>query len=104
MTIILAYPLSRKTFFLRNHITFLIAFTMFFSGGMIPLFILVNRLGLYDTRWAMVIPGAIGTWNVIIARTYFETIPDSLVESARLDGANELWILYKVIIPLSMPI
>ncbi|NSW92216.1 MAG: carbohydrate ABC transporter permease [Firmicutes bacterium] len=104
MTVALAYPLSRKSFFAREPIMFFITFTMFFSGGIIPSFILINKLGLYNTRWALIIPGAIGVFYVIIARTYFETIPESLIESAKLDGANEVTILWKIIMPLSMPI
>ncbi|SDS85490.1 putative aldouronate transport system permease protein [Paenibacillaceae bacterium GAS479] len=104
MTISLAYPLSRRNFFLRGPVTFLIVFTMLFSGGLIPTFILVNDLGLYNTRWALIILGAIGVWYVIIARTYFTTIPESLIESAKLDGANDIRIFWTVIIPLSKPI
>ncbi|MCM3747867.1 carbohydrate ABC transporter permease [Paenibacillus pasadenensis] len=104
MTITLAYPLSRRSFFLRGPITFLVVFTMLFSGGLIPTFILVNNLGLYNTRWALIILGAIGVWYVIIARTYFSTIPESLIESAKLDGANDIRIFWTVILPLSKPI
>jgi putative aldouronate transport system permease protein len=104
MTVIAAYPLSRKTFFARNHLMFFISFTMFFSGGLIPAFILVNRLGLYNTRWAMILPGAVSAWNIIVARTFYQGIPDSLEESAKLDGANDFEILLKIMIPLSAPI
>ena len=104
MTVIVAFPLSRKAFFLRNPLTLFIAFTMFFSGGMIPVFMVVNHLGLYDTRWAMILPGAVNAWNIIIARTYFESIPESLDESARMDGANDIMILFRIMLPLSLPI
>ena len=105
LTLIAAYPLSRKNFFLKNHIMIFITFTMFFSGGMIPTFLLVRGLGLYNTRWAIVLPTAIAVYNVIIARTYFQsTIPESLCESAKIDGANDILIMYKIVVPLSKPI
>ena len=104
LTIISAYPLSKKRFFLRNKLMVFVAITMFFSGGLIPSFILISQLGLYNTRWAIVLPGAISAWNLILARTFFESIPDSLEEAAILDGANQMKILIRVYIPLSMPI
>lgn len=104
LTVVTAYPLSRKSFFIKKQLMLFITFTMFFSGGLIPSFILINSIGLYNTRWAMVIPGAIATMNLIIARTYFQGIPDSLEESAKLDGANEIKILFRIMIPLAKPI
>jgi putative aldouronate transport system permease protein len=105
MTVLAAYPLSRPHFVLRKPLTFFIAFTMFFSGGLIPLFILVRQLGLYNTRWSLILPGAVSAWYVIIARTFFtSSIPESLHESARLDGAGEGTILMRIILPLSTPI
>jgi putative aldouronate transport system permease protein len=104
MTVLAAYPLSRPKFFFRNHFMFFFAFTMFFGGGLIPLFILVNKLGLYNTRWAMILPTAVGVWYIIIARTYFQTIPESLFEAVTIDGGSELYILEKVVVPLSKPI
>lgn len=104
-TLMGAYALSRKEFFARNAIMIYVAITMFFSGGLIPTFLLVNDLGLYNSRWAMVIPGAISAWNLIIARTYFQTsISDSLPESAKLDGATDLGIFLRIVLPLSAPI
>jgi putative aldouronate transport system permease protein len=104
-TLLAAYPLSRKEFTSRNIYTFIFVFTMFFSGGLIPFFILINRLGMYNTRWAMVVPGLIAVWNLVICRTYIQTsIPDSLIESARIEGANEFNILFRFILPLSRPI
>jgi putative aldouronate transport system permease protein len=104
-TLMGAYALSRKEFFARNGIMIYIAITMFFNGGLIPTFLLVNSLGMYNSRWAMVIPGAISAWNLIIARTYFQTsLPDSLPESARLDGATDIGIFLKIVLPLSAPI
>ena len=104
MTIILADPLSRRNFFLRNPISIMVTFTMFFGGGLVPSFILINQLGLYNTRWAILIPSAISAYNMIIAKTFFQSIPESLVESAKLDGASDLRILFSIVFPLSMPI
>ena len=104
MTAIGAYVLSRQHFMLRNPIMLFIAFTMFFSGGLIPNFILVRNLGIYDTFAALLLPGAMSAWNLVIMRTAFSTIPISLEESARLDGAMEITILFRIVIPLSMPV
>jgi putative aldouronate transport system permease protein len=104
-TLMGAYALSRREFFARNGIMLYITITMFFSGGLIPTFLLVNNLGLYNSRWAMILPGAINTWNLIVARTYFQSsIPDSLPESAKLDGCTDIGIFMKIVIPLSTPI
>ena len=78
---------------------FMIVFTMFFSGGLIPLYLLVRNLGLLNTRWALVIPNAINTFNLIIMRTCFASMPDSLEESAKLDGANDFTILFRIVLP-----
>ena len=105
LTIAIAYPLSRKTFFGRNVIMSVLLFTMLFSGGLIPTYLVVQDLGLLNTRWAMVIPSAIGVWQVIIARTFFRsTIPDDLYEAAMLDGASDLRFLWSVVLPLSKPV
>ena len=105
LTIAIAYPLSRKTFFGRNVIMSLLLFTMLFSGGLIPTYLVVQDLGMLNTRWAMVIPSAIGVWQVIIARTFFRsTIPDDLYEAAVLDGASDLRFLWSVVLPLSKPV
>ena len=104
-TLMGAYALSRKEFFARSSIMVYITITMFFSGGLIPTFLLVNNLGLYNSRWAMILPGAINTWNLIVARTYFQSsIPDSLPESAKLDGSTDIGIFLKIVLPLSTPI
>ncbi|MES7181325.1 carbohydrate ABC transporter permease, partial [Cutibacterium acnes] len=103
MTIMAAYPLSRPNFFVRKQMMLFIVITMFFSGGLIPMFILIQDLGLYNTRWAILLPGAISAFNVIIARTFFQSIPESLHESAKLDGANDAVILTQLILPLSKP-
>lgn len=104
MTIMLAYPLSRKRFWGKNPITLFVSITMLFNGGMIPSFLLIKDLGLYNTRLALIIPGAIGVYNMIIARTFFASIPDSLEESAAIDGANDIIVLFKIVIPISKPI
>ncbi|TMV45845.1 carbohydrate ABC transporter permease [Paenibacillus mesophilus] len=101
MTFLAAYPLSRRTFSGRKAIMVGIVVTMFFSGGLIPSFILINELGLYDTRWALLLPGAVSAFNIIIARTFFQNIPESLFESARMDGANDIGILFRIVLPLS---
>jgi putative aldouronate transport system permease protein len=104
LTIFGAYPLSRKNFFARKQLMIFIVFTMFFSGGLIPLFILIKDLGLYNTRWALIIPGVISAFLLIVSRTFFQSIPESLDESAKMDGANDITILFKIIMPLSKPI
>lgn len=103
-TITLAFPLSRREFFLRKPLMKAITFTMFFSGGMVPLFLTVSSLGLYGSRWAVIIPYAITTYNLIVCRTFFEGIPDSLIESAKLDGANDIQVLISIVLPLSTAI
>lgn len=104
MTITYAYPLSRRQFFLRNPLMLYMTVTMFFGGGMIPMFILVKNLGLYNTRWALLLPGAISAFNCIIARTFFQGLPEELAESGKLEGANDLRILVSIMLPLSMPV
>ena len=105
LTMMVAYPLSRKDFVGRNPLMFLFTFTMFFSGGLIPLYLLVRSLGILNTRAAMIMPTAIGVWNVIITRTFLQvTIPAELYDSARIDGASNTRILLSVVVPLSGPI
>lgn len=101
LTAMCAYPLSRKEFYGRKTLTILITVTMFVSGGLIPLYLVVNNLHLMNTMWAVILPSAISTYNMIIMRTSFEGIPDSLVESAYLDGANDIVILRHIVLPLS---
>lgn len=101
LTILTAYPLSRPEMPFRKTISMFFAFTMFFSGGTIPTFLLVQKLGLYDSIWAMIIPGAMQIYNMIIMRTYFQSIPGELMEAARIDGANEWQTLWQIVLPLS---
>lgn len=98
-----AYPLSKKHLKGRNAIMMMIMFTMFFNGGMIPNYILIGNLNLLDSYWSLILPGAISAYNLILMRNFISSIPDSLEEAAIIDGANELTILAKVIIPLSKP-
>lgn len=105
LTVLLAYPLSRKSFFGRNIIMYMLVFTMLFSGGLIPTYLIVRRLGLLDTRWAILLPQAISVWQVIIARTFFQhSIPDALVDASEIDGCSDLQFLWRVVLPLSKPI
>ncbi|MFE5319406.1 carbohydrate ABC transporter permease [Paenibacillus sp. NPDC056579] len=104
MTSLGAYALSRRNLYFKNHIMFLIVITMVFSGGLIPSYLLIGNLGMLNTPWALLIPGAISTFNLIIMRTAFQGVPVSLEESAKMDGANDLTILFRVVVPLSMPV
>ena len=103
-TILLAYPLSKTYIKGRGVILFLIVFTMIFNGGMIPTFLVVRETGLLNTFWAYIIPGLISAFNVIIVKNFFQSIPQELEESAKMDGCSNLGILFKIVIPLSMPV
>ncbi|GIP33402.1 carbohydrate ABC transporter permease [Paenibacillus sp. J2TS4] len=104
MTTLGAYPLSRKGLHGKNIIMAFIVFTMFFSGGLIPAYLNIRELGLFDTRWALLLPGAVSAFNLIVMRTFFQSIPDSLIESAKIDGAHDFKVLWKIVLPLSMPV
>ena len=101
LTTMMAYPLSRTYLTFRKFYNVLVLITMFFSGGLIPTFLTVKNLGLYNTVWAIVLPGAISTWNLIIMRAFFMGLPAELEESAQLDGANDFTIFARIILPLS---
>ena len=102
ITLIAAYPLSRRGFKARRTFMLLFIFTMFFEGGMIPTYLLIRSLGMMNTRWALIIPGAIGVWNLIVARTFIEhSIPDELFEASRIDGCSHFRYFLSVVIPLS---
>ena len=103
LTAIGAYFLSRKNVLFKNHITIIIIFTMFFSGGLIPFYFTVKDLGLYNNLWALIFPTAVNTFNLMVMRTGFAAIPDALEESARLDGAGHITILCRIVLPLAMP-
>lgn len=99
-----SYPLSRKEFFLRKQMNTLFIITMYFSGGMVPLFIVVNKLGLYNNRLAIILPVAANVYYMIICRSFMDDIPDSMIESAKLDGANDVQILKNIVLGVSKPI
>jgi putative aldouronate transport system permease protein len=103
-TIFAAYPLAKRFFPHRTFWTGMIVFTMFFSGGLIPNYLLVKNLGLMNTVWALVLPGLISAFSLIIARNFFMALPESLEESAKIDGANDIVILFRIVVPVSMPI
>ena len=104
MTTIGAYALSRKGVFWAKPIMMIIIFTMYFSGAMIPSYLLITKFGWINTIWAMIIPGAVWSWNLIIMRTNFKNVPESFEDSARIDGASDFTILIRIFIPLSLPI
>ena len=104
-TILAAYPLSRKEFKARNLFTGFFVFTMLFSGGLIPLYLVVKNLGLLNTRMSLILPTALSVWNLIIMRTYFQSsIPDEMYEAATIDGCSDFNFLWRIVIPLSGPI
>ena len=100
VTIVGAYVLSRKDMLWGNVIMMLISFTMLFGGGIIPSYIVMQKIGLLNTRWAVILPACVSTFNLVIMRTAFQTVPPSLEESARLDGANDLTVVFQVLLPL----
>lgn len=101
----LGYVLSRRNFVFKNFLTVFILIPMMFSGGLIPSFLLMKSLKLYNTIWAIILPGAVSIWNAILAKTFFQaTIPNDVIESAVLDGANDFKILLKIVLPLSTTI
>lgn len=103
LTCLMAYPLSRRDMDFRSPIQLLIIFTMLFSGGMIPTFLVVKELGMLDTYWSLLLPGAISAFNLIIIRSFFQQLPPDLEESAKIDGASDPGILLRIVIPLSLP-
>ncbi len=100
----MAYPLSRKQLPFRTPIMMYILFSMLFVGGLIPFYVTITNIGLYNSYLAIILPGCYSSWNMILMRNFFMSIPDSLEESALIDGANEVQILFKIILPLSKPI
>lgn len=103
LTIICAYVMAAKDVLYKNFILAFIMFTMFFNGGLIPNFLNIRSLGLYNSLWALILPGAISVYNSIIVKTAIEGIPDSLSEAAYIDGANDITILFRIIVPLIVP-
>lgn len=104
LTLIGAYVLSRQNLTLKRFLNLFVTLTMFISGGMIPLYLVMKGLNLLDSRWGIILVTAVNTYNLIMARTYFSTIPASLEEAARVDGAGEIRILFEIMIPLAGPI
>lgn len=105
LTVMAAYPLSRKEMAGRRFFTLVILFTMYFNGGLIPTYLLVRDLGMYNTVWAILIPAAISTYNLIVAKSFFEqSIPQELYESAKLDGCGNVRMLFSIVLPLSKAI
>ncbi|MFS0727538.1 carbohydrate ABC transporter permease [Paenibacillus sp. 1P07SE] len=102
LTIMIAYALSKKRLVFRGFYMKMVIVTMFFGGGLIPTFLVVRGLGMYDTIWALILPGAISVFNMIILRAFFEQIPAEVEESAFVDGANDFTVLFRIVIPLSM--
>lgn len=103
MTCVGAYVLTRKNLYWKKPIMMLITLTMFINGGMVPSYLVVKNLGMFDSLWALIIPTAISTYNLIIMKTGFEAIPESLEEAAKIDGASDEWVLIFIMIPLAMP-
>ncbi|WP_159883753.1 carbohydrate ABC transporter permease [Paenibacillus puerhi] len=102
LTSLMAYGLSKREVVGRSQVMFLVMFTMLFSGGMIPTFLVVKAMGLIDSYWSLIIPGAINAFNLIIMRNFFSNLPDGLEESAKIDGCSDWGILLRIVIPLSM--
>lgn len=103
LTLFCGYFLASKKVLFKPVIQFLIMFTMFFSGGMVPAYLNIRSLGLFNTLWALILPGAMSVYNAIICRTAISSVPESLTESAYIDGANDLTIVFRIIFPLIMP-
>lgn len=103
MTVISAYPLSRKYFPAKGPIMLLYVITMFFSGGVIPMYLTMKNLNLLNKIWVLILPGAISPFNLILMKNFFMSIPDSIEESAKIDGCRQIRILFQIFVPLSMP-
>ena len=104
VTLLAAYPMSRPDFKGKGFFNVMFVITMFFGGGLIPTYLLISDLGMLDTIWAILIPGAFNVWNMIIARTYYMGIPHDMQEAAEIDGASEMVYFFKILLPLCMPI
>ena len=104
ITMLCAYPMSRADFKGRGFFNTLFMITMFFGGGLIPTYLLISSLGMLDSMWAVILPGAFSVWNMTIARTYYRGIPTELREAADVDGANELTFYFKILLPVCTPI
>ncbi|WP_025845060.1 carbohydrate ABC transporter permease [Paenibacillus ehimensis] len=103
LTTFMAYPLSKKTLPGREKMLLLVTITILFSGGMIPTYIVVNKLGLLDSVWSLILPGAISAFNLIILKNFFQGIPSELEEAGKIDGCRTFGLLFRIVLPLSMP-
>lgn len=103
-TVTMAYPLARRTLIGRNAAINMVIFSMLFSGGIVPTFLVVKSLGILDTYWAMILPGAISAFNLIIVKNFFQELPAGLEEAATIDGCTDIGILWKIVLPLSKPV
>ena len=104
VTMLAAYPMSRKDLKGRGFFNVILVITMFFGGGLIPTYLVISDLGLLDTIWAVILPGAFSVWNMIIARTYYQGIPKELREAAAVDGANEVQYFFRILLPVCKPL
>ena len=104
VTLLAAYPLSRADFRGKGFFNVIFMITMFFGGGLIPTYLIVSNLGLVDSMWAVILPGAFSVWNMTIARTYYRGIPQELREAADVDGASELTFFFKILLPVCTPV
>ena len=104
VTLLAAYPMSREDFKGRGFINVIFVITMFFGGGLIPTYLLISNLGLLDSMWAIILPGAFSVWNMIIARTYYQGVPKELREAADVDGANEMVYFFRILLPVCTPV
>jgi putative aldouronate transport system permease protein len=102
--VLMAYPLTCKSLYGKKFLTFFLLIPMYFSGGMIPEYLVYTKLGLYNNIWSLIVPGAFSIWNIILTRTYMNSIPDTMKEAAKIDGANHFDILGRIYVPLSKPI
>lgn len=103
LTVLMAYPLARKDLYGRRVVMLMVIFTMLFNAGIVPTFLIVKALNLTNTYWALIIPSAISAFNMIIIKNFFQQLPDGLEEAAKIDGCNDLGILFRIVIPLSLP-
>ncbi|WNQ10147.1 carbohydrate ABC transporter permease [Paenibacillus aurantius] len=104
VTVLMAYPLSRKVLPGRSLFLFLVVFTLLFGGGIIPTYLVVKSVGLLNSTWALILPNLVWSFNVLIMKSFFESLPEELFESARMDGAREFRILWQMVLPLSLPV
>ncbi|MEC0178088.1 carbohydrate ABC transporter permease [Paenibacillus favisporus] len=103
LTALMAYGLSRRYLYGRGFVNFIVVFSMLFSGGMIPTFLVVKSLGLIDSYWSLILPVAINAFNLIIMRNFFQALPDALEESSKIDGCNDFGVFFKIMLPLALP-